>query len=142
MRQIFDEVLAPTIKYYNQRGIKVELEFDQDLPLIAVDPEKIKQVILNLCKNAVEAMPDGGILTCKGYQKSNRVILEVVDTGIGIPEDSEVFQLFNTSKPEGTGLGLPIVEQIVSEHRGIVDYISEAGKGTAFIVSLPLHLTG
>jgi PAS domain S-box-containing protein len=138
LRQIFDEVLAPTIKYYNQRGIKVELEFDQDLPLIPVDPEKIKQVILNLCKNAVEAMPDGGILTCKGYQKANRMILEVVDTGTGVLEDFEVFQLFKTTKPEGTGLGLPIVEQIVSEHGGTVNYISELGKGTAFIVSLPL----
>jgi PAS domain S-box-containing protein len=141
LRQIFDEVLAPTIKYYNQRGIKVELEFDQDLPLIPVDPEKIKQVILNLCKNAVEAMPDGGTLTCKGYQKGNRMILEVVDTGTGVPQDLEIFQLFKTTKPEGTGLGLPIVEQIVSEHRGTVNYISEPGKGTAFIVSLPLDVT-
>jgi PAS domain S-box-containing protein len=142
LRQIFDEVLAPTIKYYNQRGIKVELDFEQNLPLIPVDPEKIKQVILNLCKNAVEAMPDGGILKCKGYQKANRVILEVVDTGTGIPKDLEVFQLFKTTKPEGTGLGLPIVEQILSEHRGTVNYISELGKGTTFIVSLPLDLTG
>jgi signal transduction histidine kinase len=86
-------------------------------------------------------MPDGGILTCKGYQKANRVILEVVDTGTGIPEDLQVFQLFKTTKAEGTGLGLPIVEQIVSEHRGSVNYISELGKGTAFVVSLPLDVT-
>jgi signal transduction histidine kinase len=66
------------------------------------------------------------------------VILEVADTGMGIPEDLEVFQLFKTTKPEGTGLGFPIVEQIVSEHRGTVEYISEEGKGTAFIISLPL----
>jgi two-component system, NtrC family, sensor histidine kinase HydH len=53
-----------------------------------------------------------------------------------------VFQLFNTTKPEGTGLGLPIVEQIVSEHRGSVDYVTEPGKGTAFMVSLPLSDRG
>ncbi|HEX2243932.1 MAG TPA: ATP-binding protein, partial [Gammaproteobacteria bacterium] len=82
-----------------------------------------------------------GTLTCKGYQKANRMIVEVVDTGIGVPENLEISQLFKTTKPEGTGLGLPIVEQIVSEHRGTVNYTSALGKGTAFIVSLPLDLT-
>ena len=138
LRQVFDEVLAPAVSHYSQQGIKLELEFDQDLPLVPIDREKIKQVILNLCKNAVEAMPDGGILNCKAYRKAGRVILEVADTGAGIPNDLEVFQLFKTTKPEGTGLGLPIVEQIVSEHHGTVDYTTEPGKGTVFIVSLPL----
>jgi signal transduction histidine kinase len=110
--------------------------------LVPVDREKIKQVILNLCKNAIEAMPDGGTLRCKAYQTVDRVTIEVADTGTGIPEGLDVFQLFNTTKPEGTGLGLPIVEQIVSEHRGSVDYITEPGKGTAFMVSLPLYDRG
>jgi PAS domain S-box-containing protein len=142
VRQIFDEVLAPATKHYKDCGIALELEFEDNVPLIPVDREKIKQVILNLCKNAVEAMPDGGTLKCKAYQKADRVILEVADTGTGIPEGLDVFQLFRTTKPQGTGLGLPIVEQIVSEHRGTVDYVSEVGKGTAFIVSLPLSDIG
>jgi signal transduction histidine kinase len=58
--------------------------------------------------------------------------------GAGIPDDLDVFQLFKTTKPEGTGLGLPIVEQIVSEHHGTVVYTTEPGKGTVFVVSLPL----
>jgi signal transduction histidine kinase len=122
--------------------ITVELEFDDNLPLVSIDREKIKQVILNLCKNAVEAMPDGGTLKCKAYQTAGGVILEVADTGTGIPEGLDVFQLFKTTKPHGTGLGLPIVGQIISEHRGTVDYVTELGKGTAFIVSLPLSATG
>jgi signal transduction histidine kinase len=73
LRQIFDEVLAPAIKHYDECGINLELEFDDDTPLVPVDREKIKRVILNLCKNAVEAMPNGGILKCKAYQKANRV---------------------------------------------------------------------
>ena len=141
-RQIFDEVLAPAAQHYEECGITLELEFDDNVPLIAVDREKIKQVILNLCKNAVEAMPKGGTLKCKAYQKADRVILEVADTGTGIPEGLDVFQLFKTTKPSGTGLGLPIVEQIISEHRGTVNYVSDLGKGTAFIVSLPLSDTG
>jgi signal transduction histidine kinase len=121
LQQIVEEVLAPAINHYSEQGIKLELEF-QDLPLVPVDPEKIKQVILNLCKNAVEAMPEGGSLKCKAYRKADRAILEVTDTGSGIPENLDVFQLFKTTKPEGTGLGLPIVEQIVSEQRGTVNY--------------------
>src|SRR4030095_3125442 len=107
LRQIFEEVLAPAIKHYQDSGINVELEFDENLPLVPVDREKIKQVILNLCKNATEAMPDGGMLKCKAYQTADLVILEITDTGTGISEGLNVFQLFNTTKPEGTGLGLP-----------------------------------
>jgi signal transduction histidine kinase len=94
-------------------------------------------VILNLCKNAVEAMPDGGSLKMQGLPKADGVILEVADTGTGIADDLDVFQLFKTTKPEGTGLGLPIVEQIVPEHHGAVVCTTEAGKGSVFIVSLP-----
>ena len=141
LRQIFDEILAPAIKHYKECGITLELEFDENLPVIPIDREKIKQVILNLCKNAVEAMPAGGTLKCKAYRNADRVMIEVADTGMGIPEGLDVFQLFRTTKPQGTGLGLPIVEQIVSEHRGTVHYVTDLGKGTAFIVSLPLSGT-
>ena len=70
------------------------------------------------------------------------MIFEVADTGTGIPEGLNVFQLFKTTKDEGTGLGLPIVEQIVSEHHGSVDYVTELGKGTTFMVSLPTSNVG
>ena len=102
-----------------------------------LDPAKIKQVILNLCKNAVEAMPNGGALTPR-LSDNDRFVLEVSDTGEGIPEDFDPFHLFKTSKPEGTGLGLPIVQQIITDHHGTVDYNSESGKGTTFRVSLGL----
>jgi PAS domain S-box-containing protein len=138
LRQIVEEVLAPNIKNYEKAGVSVTVEFDENLPLVALDPEKIKQVILNLCKNAVEAMPEGGLLTVRAYQTGDSVILEFEDTGVGIPEGFDPFQLFKTSKPHGTGLGLPIVQQIVSDHRGTVNYVSELGKGTTFKVSLRL----
>ena len=99
LRQIFDEVLAPATKHYKECGINLELEFDNNLPLVPVDREKIKQVILNLCKNAVEAMPEGGTLKCKAYQTADGMIIEVADTGTGIPEGLDVFQLFKTTKP-------------------------------------------
>jgi signal transduction histidine kinase len=108
------------------------------VPAILVDPEKIKQVILNLCKNAVEAMPEGGRLTVKATASEGEVMLEVTDTGEGIAHGIDVFQLFRTTKPEGTGLGLPIVQQIISDHKGTIKYRSEIGKGTTFTVVLPV----
>jgi PAS domain S-box-containing protein len=137
LQQIIEEVLAPAMNSYKASGITVAYDFDEDLPLVPVDREKIRQVVLNICKNAVEAMPDGGVLRCKAYLENDRFVLEISDTGVGIPDGLDVFQLFKTTKPYGTGLGLPIVEQIISEHRGTVDFSSQVGKGTTFRISLP-----
>ena len=138
LRQIVEEVLALNIKNYEASGVTVTAVFDEHLPFVALDPEKIKQVILNLCKNAVEAMPKGGNLTVKAHGTKDNVILEFSDTGQGIPEGFDPFHLFKSTKPEGTGLRLPIVQQIVSDHHGTVDYVSELGKGTTFRVSFKL----
>jgi signal transduction histidine kinase len=138
LRRILEEVLAPNIGPYTAGGIRVQTQFEDSLPLVHVDQERIKQVILNLCKNAVEAMPAGGVLTCKAHQSGDRLVLEVSDTGVGIPDGLDVFQLFSTTKTEETGLGLAIVQQIVSEHGGAIDYISTPGRGTTFRLSLPL----
>ena len=138
LRKIVEEVLAPNLKIYGEAGVTVAFNFDENLSQISVDPAKIKQVILNLCKNAVEAMPNGGLLTLKAYRAGDHIVLEVSDTGQGIPDGFDPFHLFKTSKPEGTGLGLPIVQQIVSEHHATVDYVSEMGKGTTFRILFPL----
>jgi PAS domain S-box-containing protein len=138
LRQIIEEVLALNSNYYKSSEIDVKFDFDENLPLVPVDAEKIKQVILNLCKNAVEAMPTGGLLTLRGYRAGDRVIIEVTDTGIGMAEGFESFHLFKTTKPRGTGLGLSIVQQIVSDYHGTVDYSSQVGKGTTFQLSLSL----
>jgi PAS domain S-box-containing protein len=139
LRQLVEQVLAPNIQHYNLSGVAVTLEFDDNLPSVQVDREKIKQAILNLCKNAAEAMPTGGSLKIRGYHSGTYVTLEFSDTGQGIPENFDPFHIFKTTKPEGTGLGLSIVQQIVSDHHGTVDYVSELNKGTTFRVSLPVQ---
>ena len=139
-RQIVEEVLAPMRQAQDAARVSVELQFNDDLPQIAVDRDKIKQVIVNLCKNAVEAMPEGGRLTLKSYCLNRSVILEISDTGAGIPAGMDVFHLFTTTKPYGTGLGLAVVNQIVSAHGGTIDYVSQPGIGTTFKISLPLHV--
>lgn len=106
------------------------------MPLVELDAAKMRQVILNLCKNAVEAMPDGGCLTLKGYRSRGMVVLEISDDGVGVRHDVNIFDLFKTTKPGGTGLGLPLVQQIVSAHKGTIAYKSESGRGATFQVSL------
>jgi signal transduction histidine kinase len=135
--EIIEEVLSAQMQGYRATKITLETQLEK-VPGMLVDREKIKQVILNLCKNAVEAMPEGGTLTVKTTSSEQGFVLEVIDTGEGIPDGVDVFQLFRTTKPEGSGLGLPIVQQIISEHKGTIKYRSEIGKGTTFTIVLPV----
>jgi signal transduction histidine kinase len=108
------------------------------LPSLQMDAEKMKQVVINLVRNAFEAMPDGGEVTVESGTVDGQARLVVRDTGPGLPEGVDVFQLFVTTKPKGTGLGLSIVQQIVLQHGGEIVAASEAGKGAEFTISLPL----
>jgi len=135
---IAKEIFALEKSSYADRGIEVALHFPPDLPWLMVDSDKIKQVLLNLCRNAVDAMPEGGQLTIKAFVSGEQLHLYVIDTGIGISEGIDVFEPFATTKPEGTGLGLMIVKQIVLAHQGTIDYTSEPGRGTTFKLQFPL----
>lgn len=130
--------LATEAPHYSAQGICVEQDLPAELPPVMADSEKLKQVLLNLYKNAVEAMPEGGTLTIRGYATPQQVVLEVSDTGVGVPEGIDIFKLFTTTKFEGTGLGLAIVQQIVTAHQGTISYTSEPGRGTTFILTFPV----
>ena len=119
-------------------GIAIKFECEKALPSIRLDPAKIKQVILNLCKNAVEAMPQGGCLTVKLYRCAESIVLEISDSGPGLPEHLDIFELFTTTKPGGKGIGLFIAQQIVAAHDGTITHWSEPGRGTAFKVVFPI----
>jgi len=130
------EALRSTTSYFLEQGIGIE----QDLvtvPLVLADEEKLRQVLLNLYKNAAEAMPDGGRLTLRSSHSEAAVWLEVQDTGKGIQEGVEIFAPFVTTKAHGTGLGLAIVKQIIEAHRGTIAYKSIPGQGTTFRVTFP-----
>jgi two-component system sensor histidine kinase HydH len=107
------------------------------LPDLRVDAEKIKQVVVNLVQNAIEAMPGGGTVTVESGLREGRVRVVVRDNGPGLPEGLDVFQLFVTTKARGTGLGLSIAQQIVLEHGGEISADSSPGQGAAFTVTLP-----
>jgi two-component system, NtrC family, nitrogen regulation sensor histidine kinase NtrY len=118
--------------------IHCELQLDAPGPVFG-DPELLHRAISNLVMNAIEAMPQGGTLTLRAREESDKVLVEVADTGTGLtPEQRErIFTPYYTSKGNGTGLGLSIVQSIVSDHKGRIRVQSEAGRGTTFVIELP-----
>jgi len=119
------------------RSIVISRHIADDLPGVSVDEDRMKQALLNLIKNASEAMPNGGTLTVAVTASDGSVAIHIKDTGIGIAPGSDIFQPFFTTKKEGTGLGLIIVRQIILAHRGTIVYDSEPGEGTTFHITLP-----
>lgn len=113
---------------------------DQPVPCM-LDEKLIKQALLNLMINGIQAMEDGGELLIKVATQRDQAIVEVIDTGRGIsPEDvGRVFEVYYSTKKRGTGLGLPTTRRIVLEHGGTIRLESEIGKGTRFIIALPLN---
>ena len=122
-------------------GITQTVEIEPDLPLVSADGGQIQQAVIALATNAIDAMPDGGILTYRVFTKGNRVMIDVEDTGTGIPQEnmSKIFEPFFTTKEigSGTGLGLAVCYGIVSEHGGRLSVRSNVGKGTTFNIFLP-----
>lgn len=130
------DFLSPTARAQN-----VEIEwFPADLPAVPLDAELFEKVLLNLMLNAEDAMPDGGTLTIQARAEDGWVVLDVIDTGCGMPPDvaAKAFQPFVTTKPGGHGLGLATAKKIVLAHGGTIAVQSEPGRGTKFTVRLPV----
>jgi signal transduction histidine kinase len=111
------------------------------LPLSPLDAGQMKQVLVNLIKNAMQAMTHGGVLTVQTGSAGDGVWVDVSDTGGGIAEDkiNHIFEPFYTTKKKGTGLGLMIVQRIVRQHGGHIELESRVGQGTRFRIRLPLQ---
>jgi signal transduction histidine kinase len=135
--ELIEDVIKIQGPHFSQSSIQVEELIPEELPVVVVDRDKIKQVLLNLIRNAAEAMPSGGKITIEVRATDNAVLLDITDTGIGIPLDMDVFEPFVTTKKEGTGIGLVIVRQIVTAHGGKISYRSRPGEGTRFRIELP-----
>ena len=132
------DLLRPEIE---NRGIAIKERIARRLPLAAIDPAQIKQALVNLIKNAIQAMTKGGTLTLQTDAGVDGVLLTVADTGGGIPQEqiNRIFEPFFTTKKKGSGLGLMIVQRIVREHKGRIELESNVGQGTVFRIWLPLH---
>jgi signal transduction histidine kinase len=137
------EVVSSVVKVYQVQlqtlNISCRTEFS-DLGTVTADPDLLHRALSNLVLNAIDAMPKGGTLTVRTSRSQDTVAIEVSDTGTGLsPEEcARLFTPYYTSKPHGTGLGLAIVQSIVSDHGGRIRVNSQPGKGTTFIIELPI----
>ncbi len=137
------EVLAMFRDELEEAGIEKVVDLSEDVPEIHVDPDQIRQVLWNLVSNAVQALGGGGKLTLVTRPSSEGeregVVFLVGDTGGGISHDvvHNIFNPFFTTKPKGTGLGLPIVHAIVQNHGGTIQLDNREGEGVTFSVFLP-----
>ncbi|MBI4590221.1 MAG: hypothetical protein HY725_15415, partial [Candidatus Rokubacteria bacterium] len=125
-------------------GVRVVLSVPGDLPAIVADRDHLKQVVLNLVLNALQAMPEGGTLTLEAGTAREALVLTVADTGNGIPPEAlpRVFDPYFTTKAKGLGLGLAIARRIVEAHGGRIEVESQPGQGSRFRVVLPVRRQG
>jgi signal transduction histidine kinase len=140
LNDVVRETLALLQPELENRRLIVKEILSRQLPKGRFDPAQIKQVLVNLVKNAMQAMTKGGTLALSTGSTPDALWLSVSDTGCGIPSDhlARIFEPFYTTKQKGTGLGLMIVDRILRDHGGKVDVHSIVGKGTTFTVWLPL----
>ncbi|MCG6158385.1 sensor histidine kinase [Rubinisphaera margarita] len=119
--------------------IEISPHLATDLPQTLIDPAQFRRALLNLTRNAQQAMPDGGTLEFQTYRSEGGVVLEIIDTGNGIPPhvQEKMFDVFYSTRPGGSGLGLPTVRKIIEAHEGSIQCASEVGKGTRFRITLP-----
>jgi len=123
-------------------GIHVKVNAETEAANIRVDQDLMKQAILNVVVNAIQAMPRGGELRIECAVREEEAEIRISDTGVGIPPElrDKIFRLYYTTKPEGSGIGLAMTFRIVQLHDGSIDFTSEPGKGTTFVLRLPLSV--
>jgi PAS domain S-box-containing protein len=141
LNDVVNKTLASLKPELENRGLNLKMKLAHQLPLTPIDPTQIQQVLVNLVKNAIQAMTRGGMLTLQTGEGSDAVWVSVADTGGGIAEEqlNRIFEPFYTTKKKGTGLGLMIVQRIVRAHSGHIEVDSQVGRGTTFRIWLPLH---
>ena len=137
---LVEEVLNASMPQANQLGVRIVKEMAPDLPQVRLDSSQLSVALANLVENALEAMPQGGTLNLKVLREDRSLVITIKDTGCGIPKDqlTAIYDPFVTSKAKGAGLGLTLVNQVVSNHHGDIRITSEVQKGTVVIIRLPL----
>jgi PAS domain S-box-containing protein len=144
LNSILNELISLLEVQTNINNIQISKEFALNLPLINCEQNQLKQVFINLLKNAIEAMPDGGEITIKTHVLNDEMVtISIIDRGHGIAEDqiSKLGEPFNTTKENGTGLGLMVCFKIVENHGGKINITSQLNKGTSVDVILPINTT-
>lgn len=143
--KVVEDITLSAVYYIENRNINLVFDTEVEEMVLACDPDKIERIILNLLSNAVKFTPGEGTIEVNIQDKEDILIISVKDTGIGVPAEmqSMIFERFVqvdksiTRSKEGSGIGLSIVKSLVEMHNGTISLISEAGKGSEFIIALP-----
>lgn len=124
----------------DEHKIDVRPHLQSDLPVVSLDIRLIKQVLRNLVQNAQQAMPQGGSLELQTSRRGDQIVLEIIDTGCGMTPQAleKMFQVFFSTKPTGSGLGLPTVRKIVEAHHGTIGCESAVNRGSKFTLTFPI----
>ncbi len=134
INELVEGILLVMDKQMRESNIKIETSFDDQIPEVMASTNQMRQVLLNMFKNAKEAMPRGGTLTVQTRREDSKVSIHIQDTGVGIPERirDKIFDAFFTTKQavKGVGLGLSVCYGIIKDHGGEIKVESEEGKGT------------
>src|SRR3990172_1008762 len=140
INEILENTCSLMDPYFKNGRIKLTKIFNSMIPKIIIDPTQIKQVFLNLIKNAVESMPGGGILTIETVVEDEHIKINITDTGEGMTAEimQNIFVPFFTTKVDGTGVGLAVSQKIVDDHGGFIKVKSSLQEGTTFSIYLPI----
>lgn len=140
--EVLKETLALLKQEIENRGVRVEVDQREPLPPVRLDRDQIKQAFFNVARNALQAMSEGGELHITLFATDHHVGIAFRDTGSGIPPEmfGRLFEPYFTTKADGSGLGLMIVQRIVQDHGGRIDIRSKPGEGTTFTILLPLDV--
>jgi len=139
LNRLVDCVLELYEPQARRQGVEIVRYLDAELPSIMLDSETLQAALLNLVKNALEAMPDGGQLTVRTRETKRGVALDLIDTGCGMDSGTAIhmFDPFFSTKDGGSGLGLPTTKRIIEAHGARIDVESESGLGTKFTIEFP-----
>lgn len=140
LRRLVDEVVVLASPDAERHGVSIVRDFPRVGLFVKVDADLVKQAVLNIVLNGVQAMPDGGTLNLIGSREDGDAQLEVRDQGTGIPQEvrDKIFNLYFTTKKNGSGIGLAMTYRVMQLHNGSVEYDSVEGQGTSFRLRLPL----
>lgn len=139
LETLMEETLEVMQHEINDRRMLVETDFAGNVPAVAVDDTQVKQVFFNVIKNALQAMEDGGILKIETHQSDRYTCVVIEDNGAGIDPEKlgAIYEPYHTTKAEGTGLGMMIVQRIMRDHGGEIEINSEPGRGTRLTLRFP-----
>ena len=143
LNEIIKNILKVLDLEVTKSNIRIEEHFDPTLPMLWLDENQIRRVVINLIRNAIQAMPDGGTIIISTTREDQWARVETADTGVGISDEdiSKLFDAFFTSKSTGSGLGLTVSAQIINNHGGTIEVQKREPQGTLFIIRLPLKKT-